>query len=181
MKTTDRKFTAGELEVLEWLKGQPKAEEVLKKIKALKPIDWEGDTEFVANSAKGQVTEDILAVMEMENINRSQLAERLGKSRQYVSRILNETANFTIDSLAEIAIALNRKIEVRMIGKTQHIFIADNYKTVKDDKYTSMKSAYSLPDTAVSASEKECLVAEKQAEYNTEKDRENEKKFHFAA
>lgn len=181
MNTTDKKFTSEELEVLEWLKGQPKNEEVLKKIKELEPIDWDNDPEFVANFAKGQVTEDILAVMEMEKINQSQLAERLGKSRQYVSRILNETANFTIDSLAEIAIALNRKIEVRMIGKTQHIFITDNYKIADEDKYTSINKVYAPPKNVASKSNKEYMVAEKQAEYNVKKERDYAKEFALTA
>ncbi len=74
--------------------------------------DFEKDPEFVAGYLKACLVRDILMAMKEEGMNRHQLADRLGKSRQYVSRILNETANFTLQSIAELACALGRKVEV---------------------------------------------------------------------
>ena len=145
MKTTNEKLNTEELEVLEWLKEQPKTEEVLKKIEELEPIDWDSDPEFVANFAKGQITEDILKAMEEDNINKSQLAEKLGKSRQYVSRVLNETANFTIDSLAEIACALQRKVEARIIKKNKHLVVSADYVTDKKSSTLQQSGIIDIP------------------------------------
>lgn len=60
------------------------------------------------------ISVDILAAMKEEGVNKKQLAEKLGKSQQYVSRIMNETAKMDLEKLANIAIVLNRKVEIRM-------------------------------------------------------------------
>lgn len=70
--------------------------------------DLNKDPAFVADVAKGLIVEDILRAMEAANLNRNTLAAKIGKSRQYVGKILDEhrRANFTIDTLAELATAL---------------------------------------------------------------------------
>ena len=60
------------------------------------------------------LSEDILAIMEEENLSRSDLAARLGVSRQYVTKLINRTPNLTLRSLAEIAAALGRQVTVRL-------------------------------------------------------------------
>ncbi len=116
----------------QWLDETPSYEDTLKEIDKLEPLDLENDPEFVADFMKGQITEDILQAMEEEGINKNQLADRLGKSRQYVSRILNETTNFTFETVAEIAVALNRKIEARIIDKKKYCLISSVY--IKEDE-----------------------------------------------
>jgi len=196
-----KKTLTVEEDVQKMLDNSMSTAEALEKLKTLSLPKWDEDPEFVADLAKGQITEDILAAMKKDNINKSQLAERLGKSRQYVSRVLNETANFTIDSLAEIACALNRKIEVRMIEKTQHIFITDNYRSTEPEKSVlptekyniqnkitglfeqkyeidASKSAYSYKSSAADTLP---MAAESQAEYITNKGKYYEKKLKFAS
>ena len=112
-----------EKEVMTLFENSAPTEDTLKEIKELELPKIENDPRFMASVAKGQIIEDILAAMELENINRTMLAKRLGKSKQYVSRILNETANFTIDSIAEIACALNHEIEVRIVGRAKSIIV----------------------------------------------------------
>jgi len=63
----------------------------------------EKDPEFLQEYMVASIVEDILQVMDEEGISKSQLAKRLGKSRQYVGRVLNETANFTIKSVATVS------------------------------------------------------------------------------
>ena len=193
-----------EEEVQEMLDNSMTTAEALAKLKTLSLPKWDEDPEFIADLAKGQITEDILAVMEEDGINKSQLAEKLGKSRQYISRVLNETANFTIDSLAEIACALNRKIEVRMIGKTQHVFITDNYRSPESEKSILATEKYNVQTKitdlfeqkyefeAIDASKttysyekspEDTLsqVAEPQAEYKVNKEKDYEKELKFAS
>ena len=61
------------------------------------------DPAFLADVTKGLIVEDILRAMEATGLNRNTLATKLGKSRQYIGKILDEEkpANFTIDALAD--------------------------------------------------------------------------------
>ncbi|MEA2013418.1 MAG: helix-turn-helix transcriptional regulator [Verrucomicrobiota bacterium] len=128
------KLLTVEEEVQEMLANSLTTAEALKEIKELNLPNLDNNPEFMADVAKGQIVEDILVAMETENINKSDLAARLDKSRQYISRVLNEKANFTIKSLAEIACALNLKIEARIIGKEEHLFLSDAYLPIEKGK-----------------------------------------------
>lgn len=70
---------------------------------------------FVTKYAKAQIVEDVLRALEEEGINQSGLAKRLGTTRQYVSEIIREKANLSIQSLAELAGALEWQLIVRLI------------------------------------------------------------------
>lgn len=81
------------------------------------------DPAFLADVSKGLIVEDILRAMEEAGLNRNSLAAKLGKTRQYVGKILDEErrANFTIDTLAEISAVLGVKLHVRMLPENEHI------------------------------------------------------------
>ncbi len=88
------------------------------------------DPAFLADVAKGLIVEDILRAMEAAGLNRNTLATKLGKSRQYIGKILDkeQPANFTIDTLAEISAALGVKLHVRMLPGSEHmIFITGSF------------------------------------------------------
>jgi hypothetical protein len=92
------------------------------------------DPAFLADYSKGLVVEDILRAMEDADLNRNTLAAKLGKSRQYVGKILDEEkpANFTIDTLAELSSALGVKLHVRMLPESEHmIFVRGLTVTTK--------------------------------------------------
>lgn len=81
------------------------------------------DPAFLADVSKGLIVEDILRAMETAGLNRNTLATKLGKSRQYIGKILDEEqpANFTIDTLAELSSALGVKLHVRMLPDDEHL------------------------------------------------------------
>ena len=81
------------------------------------------DPEDVSDFLKMQFVEDILAAMAMRGISKAELARRLGKSRQYVGSVLNERANFTLDSMAQIACALGMRIGARLYTPDQRMTI----------------------------------------------------------
>lgn len=92
------------------------------------------DPEFLADYSKGLIVEDILRAMENAGLNRNTLAAKLGKSRQYIGKILDEErpANFTIDTLAELSSALGVKLHVRMLPENEHmIFVRGLTVTTK--------------------------------------------------
>lgn len=112
-------------ELLDWLDSFPTTEETLRKLDELDVAELDRDPQFVADLLKGMVTEDIVRAMEEEGLNRNQLARKLGKSRQYIGRVLNESANFTLERLAEFACGLGRRITVRMVRQDQALVVED--------------------------------------------------------
>ena len=60
------------------------------------------------------LTEEMIVLMEQQEINKSELAERLGKSKPYITKIMSGSANFTLDSLIQIADALDSEINVHL-------------------------------------------------------------------
>lgn len=60
------------------------------------------------------VTEDILLAMENRKVTQQELARRLGKSRSFVSQVLNGTRNMTLGSLSDICFALDLKPRVQI-------------------------------------------------------------------
>ena len=57
-------------------------------------------------------TELICQVMEVEGINRQDLATRLGKSKGFVSQILTGERNMTLRTLADVMFALGHRFEL---------------------------------------------------------------------
>lgn len=111
-------------------------------------MEWpslENDPEFIADVMKGQLVEDILTVMEKQNINKNQLADLLNMSRQYVGRILNETANFTVDSIAKIACALNQSVQIKLFEHDEILDVkkVDEYRmSMRNFKVTKFPKQY---------------------------------------
>ena len=58
------------------------------------------------------LTEEMLSLMEQQGINKTQLAAKLGKSKPYITKILSGTANFTLDSLIQLADALGTELNI---------------------------------------------------------------------
>ncbi len=56
------------------------------------------------------VTEEIHVQMEEMGVSRTELAERMGKSKAYVSQLLSGNRNMTLRSLAAISFALGLEI-----------------------------------------------------------------------
>jgi len=100
-------------EILKEIENCPTVDEIIEELKDMPIINYDKDVDFVTSYIRGMFVEDVLKAMKEKNILKIDLAKRLGKSRQYVGRVLNETSNFTIESMVEIAIALDMKIEVK--------------------------------------------------------------------
>ncbi|GEM_PF-1009922 len=55
------------------------------------------------------VTEDILIQMEDKGVSKSELAEKLGKTKSHISQLLSGSRNMTLRTLADICFALDVK------------------------------------------------------------------------
>ena len=104
-------------ELFEILKKSPDMEELYEILSRLPDVDLDKDVEFVLGWLKARLVEYILIKMNDEKITKTDLAKRLCKSKAYVSRVLNETSNFTLRTIAEIAVALNAKPTVRILDE----------------------------------------------------------------
>ncbi|NOQ23528.1 MAG: helix-turn-helix domain-containing protein [Candidatus Aegiribacteria sp.] len=118
----------------------------------------EKDPEFLQEYMVANIVEDILQSMDEEGISKSQLAKRLGKSRQYVGRVLNETANFTIKSVARIAAALGKDVVLRLKSYTEVVEIKefvhpqeywDHFKSSSDMKFKEFSEKEYSEDTGI--------------------------------
>ena len=67
--------------------------------------------------AKIDVAEQISLAMKRRDVNKAKLARLLGKSRAYVTQILQGDANFTIESLVKIARALECELDLKITPK----------------------------------------------------------------
>jgi hypothetical protein len=78
----------------------------------------QADPQFQADLQKALVVDHMLEGMERKGLNKKRLAERWGKSRQYVGRILNEDerVNFTLETMCEM---------LSLVGKRMRMVIED--------------------------------------------------------
>lgn len=58
------------------------------------------------------ITEEMQDLMTQQNITQAELANRLSVSAPYVNKLMKGETNFTIESLAKIAHALNTELKV---------------------------------------------------------------------
>lgn len=70
----------------------------------------EDNLDFLTESMAFDYVNEIRRVMTAQNMSQAELANRIGKSRAYVSKVLNYNPNLTIRSLANIALALGIRL-----------------------------------------------------------------------
>jgi transcriptional regulator with XRE-family HTH domain len=66
-------------------------------------------------------TESILEILHKENLNRSKLANIMGKTRGYISQRLNGRRNITLRSLSDIAYHLGYYVDIVFRRKTVQV------------------------------------------------------------
>lgn len=83
------------------------------------------DPQFRADYLKSLFVSRILEAVEQKGISSSELARRWGKSRQYVSRILDEDqrVNFTIESMTELAALVGRRLDLVVLNPNEHTHV----------------------------------------------------------
>jgi transcriptional regulator with XRE-family HTH domain len=62
--------------------------------------------EYWFEGAQNELYNQVVRYMESEQINRTELAERLGVTKGYVSQILNGNFNYTLKRLIDLALAI---------------------------------------------------------------------------
>lgn len=85
----------------------------MKSLDALRKdlVDAGTDPDFLYEQLLIDVNECILAAMEREGVRRSDLANRLGTSRAYVTKLLSGPENLTLRTLVRLAHVLGSRVE----------------------------------------------------------------------
>ncbi len=68
--------------------------------------------EFAREELIYNVAEDVLVALEDLGVSKSDLAEKLGKSKAYVSQLLSGARNMTLSTFSDICFVLDRKPSV---------------------------------------------------------------------
>ena len=86
-------------------------------LKTLERLDALYDENFEKEYARQDFvigcTESIMHIMESAEISKADLADVLGKSRAYVTQVLNGSRNMTLNTLADIAGALGAEVSIK--------------------------------------------------------------------
>lgn len=67
------------------------------------------------DGAKVEISEQIYLAMKRQGVSEAELAGRLGKSRVYITKVLQGNVHFTVESLVKIARVLNHKFKFQML------------------------------------------------------------------
>jgi transcriptional regulator with XRE-family HTH domain len=78
-----------------------------------------------------EVTENFCRVLNEEHVSRSRLAKLMGKTKGFISQVLNGGRNLTLRSLADIAFALGYTVSISLAKKRSKIK-TDNSSFVLD-------------------------------------------------
>ena len=73
----------------------------------------ERDDEFLYAKLITEIAFELEEAIAQEGVTQTELAQRLGVNKSYITRILNGQPNMTIRTLVKIANALNRKVFAR--------------------------------------------------------------------
>lgn len=76
---------------------------------------YRDDPDYILEGVILDVTEQIVAAMEEQEVSRSELAERMGVSRAYITKLLRGEGNTTLRTLVRIALALGLRPQVSFV------------------------------------------------------------------
>lgn len=92
------------------------------------------DPQYHADYLKGLFVEELRQAMEAKNITQSELARRMGCSRQYLSKLFAEDkrVNFTLDTLCALAHQAGRRVHLLVLpeGEAMHVLRYDKPRSV---------------------------------------------------
>lgn len=66
-------------------------------------------------------TTELFHLMEHRGISKKELAERLGTSQAYITKIFRGNANFTLASMTKLVRALDAKLDIQIVPKEEHV------------------------------------------------------------
>lgn len=133
----------------------------MKKPQALDPeiaefwAALESDEEFWVQQTLTDVAVDLHSLLAQAGLSRSSLAERIGKTPAYITKILRGDVNFTLRSLVLLARALHGRLHVRITHQDQsrRLVPTDGYQLadIHNDVPVSMHHSHVVARHRISA------------------------------
>ncbi|ASN68820.1 hypothetical protein 7AX3_78 [uncultured Caudovirales phage] len=111
------------------------------------------------------VTEEILIIMEDKGITKKDLADKLGKSKAYISQLLSGSKNMTLRTLSDLCFALGVKPSVGF-DESQEFVLSDN--TTATFEPTKWQHLFAEEDRAETCAQETKVVAKSNIVYKTE-------------
>lgn len=74
--------------------------------------EFKGDVEFRTEEVILEITERVVELMKKENINRTELAKRLGVSKPFISKLLNGNPNMRLKTMVSLSMALKYDLNI---------------------------------------------------------------------
>ena len=87
--------------------------------------------EYRAEAAKMDFADNLYLKMEENRVSRADLARLLGVSNAYISKVLNGTLNFSIESMSKFAFALGYKIDINFSEKETSGVLSNTFISIK--------------------------------------------------
>lgn len=79
--------------------------------------DLRSDPEYWAEAAVDDFTREIVQRMHQQGVSRAELARRLSTSQAYITKLLGGGANFTVLTMARVALALEGVVHIQVTDK----------------------------------------------------------------
>jgi len=87
----------------------------------------EASIEYWTQIAVRDFTRDLGARMDAQTMNRAELAEKLGTSPAYVTKVLRGDANFTLETMTKLSKAVGGKLRVHIADKASRTRWMDTF------------------------------------------------------
>ncbi len=118
--------------------------------------DLEKTDEFAVEKVKIRVAEQIFRKMEEQNITKAMLAEKLGTSRAYITKVLDGSTNLTLESMVKISRALECELSFQL-SPIYHEQVQMPF-SIRGESFPSYSTDYSSLDPVEYASKTRMLV-----------------------
>lgn len=99
------------------------------------------------------VSDQIAEYMAHAGVNKAELANRMGTSRAFVTKVLSGDANMTLKTFAKILFHLGAKSEVKIIDKRAQVTWFEMKLTGSSMPKQTPKTWYAKPSTTIIRSE----------------------------
>ena len=100
---------------------------------------FEDDFDYRAEGYFLDITEQVLAQMEREDISKVELSRRMNCSKSYITQLFKGVTNITLSTLAKLAIAVDAEWELTLLPESKDYL--ERVNTESSDKETASEAA----------------------------------------
>jgi antitoxin component HigA of HigAB toxin-antitoxin module len=117
---------------------------------------------FEQESLAIEATELICTLMKERKMQKSDLAQRIGKSKAYVTQVLSGSRNMTLHTFADLAFALGHKVELHSssLSKSSEVVLYKNVIQMRNNFLRKVPQSWipGMEEATTGLSEDSCLA-----------------------